>query len=334
MKAALICMLAIPLSACATTSFAPPAVNPQYGANLAGPAGCTVTNASTPITHDVAGAMALTDNFIFSYRCSARQLAEGRQFFQVPAFFAAVAGLIGPTLGMSNDAVLLTGAGAGVLNTGNSYYAPRAKLGVLGSALKALVCIKTEAAGISYFKTAEEPKADSGAKKAELQQALQTLQAEQAALSQRSLTDPANVAAIAVNRQQQQQIAGALAALALEDVQAGATGAVYLDAEVQYYEMVSGALLSVETILGERLRDAGSADTSDIFAKLKDLAKAHADAQAKLDAAKKNLADGKAGGNEAVALAETDFKVRKELVKLENADLQPRLQVCVLQARV
>jgi hypothetical protein len=322
----------MPIGGCATASFAPPPVNPQYQANAGGPAGCTVTNSNAAISHDVAGAMRLTDNFIYAYRCSARQLAEGRQFFQVPAFFAAVAGLIGPTLGMSNDAVLLTGAGAGVLNTGNSYYAPRAKLGVLSSALRALVCVKTEAAGISYFKT-EQPAGDANTRQAALSQALQVLKTEEARLVQEAPTTASAITALALNRQQQRQIAGAMTTVTLEGVEQASDGSIFIDAETQYFEMVSGALFSVEAILGERLRDAGSADTSDIFAKLKDLAKAHADAEAKLEAAKKKAAGSSpAGGSEALFAAAPD--VRKALVKLENADLQPRLQVCVLQARV
>src|SRR4051812_9321289 len=149
--------MVMPLAGCATTSFAPPAVNPQMKANMGGASGCTPGAAGTAIPRSVEGAMTLTDNYIFAYRCAERELAQGRQYFQIPSFLAAAAGLLGPTLGMSNDAVLLAGAGAGVLNTGNSYWAPRAKAGVVNSARRAVICIKTEAVGISFFKT-DKPK--------------------------------------------------------------------------------------------------------------------------------------------------------------------------------
>ena len=90
--------LAVPLSACTTTSFAPPPVNPQLKANVTGSSGCLPGNAGEEIRQNVDGAMTLIDNFIFSYRCAERELTNGRRYFPVPAFFAAVGGLIGRRL--------------------------------------------------------------------------------------------------------------------------------------------------------------------------------------------------------------------------------------------
>lgn len=163
-KAIAALLVAAPLSACATTSFAPPAVNPQIKAHVAGASGCLPGTAGAEIAPTVDGAMTLIDNYIFSYRCAERQLADGRRYFQIPSFLAAVGGLIGPTLGMSNNAVLLTGTGAGVLNTGNSYFDPKAKAGMVGSATRALACIKTEATGISWYKTDKPEKPPTSGK--------------------------------------------------------------------------------------------------------------------------------------------------------------------------
>lgn len=330
-RALMACLLAAPLGACATTSFAPPPVNPQLKANVDGVAGCqarAVPSEGT-IGRNVDGAMTLTDNFIYAYRCAQRQLANGRQFFQVPAFLAAVAGLAGPTLGMSNDAVLLTGTGAGVLNAGNGYYAPKAKAGVVTSALRALVCIKTEAAGVSYFKTDKPKEAPSAQQQQQLLAALNELRREEAELRQEGVQGSDRGAALAANLARQREIARVLADAALEEVQEAASDSVYIDAEVQYFEMVSGALYSVESILAERLSDIGTTDTTELFAKLKELAKAHTDAENALKAAKP-----KPNGEEGVDTASLAPTTQRQLVKLENAVLQPKLQTCVLQARV
>ena len=322
-KAYVALLLAAPLGACATTSFAPPGVNPQLKAHVAGSAGCEdrVVPGNHTILPNVHGAMTLTDNYIFAYRCAERKLADGRQFFQVPSFFAAVAGLLGPTLGLSNTGILLTGAGAGIFNMGNSYYAPKAKAGIVGSASRALMCIKTEAVGISYFKT-DQSKDPPKANPQELRQMLGVLQNEAARSAARASTDAVAEAQLAANLERQHAITMVLADAVLEQYSTAALGEVYIDAEEQYFGMVSGALFSVESILAERLRDTGTIDTAEMFAKLKELAKAHTDAENALKAAK-------GGAKPGIRTAATT----PSLVKLENAVLQPKLQTCVLQAR-
>ena len=333
-KAMIALLLAAPLGACQTASFAPPGVNPQLKASHAGASGCGPVTLGDTIGRDVDGAMTLTDNFIFAYRCGERQLANGRQYFQVPSFIAAVGGLIGPTLGMSNNAVLLTGASAGVFNTGNSYYAPQAKAGIVSSALRALTCIKVEAAGISYFNTDEPEKPKPGETPPptgeEMRQILRVLQTQQAELTQEvARGDAAAGPALAINLAQQRRIATVLAEAMTNRFEEAASGEVEIDAEAQYFEMVSGALFSVESILGKRLRDTGSLDTADVFAKLTELAKAHEEAQAALDAARNEQEAAETGGNNMMGFLE---QKRKKTVKLENAALQPKLQTCVLQA--
>ena len=330
MKAILLVALAcFPLAACATTSFAPPEVLTQekaagqYGARCAPGRLASRVN----IDQNVTGAIDLTDNFVLAYRCAERELANGRRTFEIPAILAAVAGLAGPSFGLSSRGVLATGVGAGILNSGNSYFAPKAKAALVDSALRAVLCIKTESVGISYFPT-DNP-AD-GPKKLEEQRnrlnLMSTLQSERdrldarlaglAASSAKGLNVDPDLEAVALERQHVDEAYHQL----LITMAATPTGSVEIGAERQYFEMVSGALFSVESILSSRLRDAGSVDTTDTFAKMKQLVADQKAAQDKLDAKKSLLLAG-------------HFVEPDGLLKLENEALHPKLQTCVLQAR-
>jgi hypothetical protein len=317
--------MTMPLSACATTSFAPPPVNTQSKVVEQTGIACATNAADASgavFQENVAGATQLVSNFVLAYRCAERELANGRQAFQVPAFFAAVAGLAGPTFGLTNDAILASGIGAGVLNSGNSYYAPRNKAAVVGSALRAVLCIKTEAAGVGYFKHTKDPLAkqlDAQASST-VQDAEQLLEAEYNMLST-ELSRGRNVQPLIEGNLTQRRMLTAQRVNMLMS-QASASGTVSVSAQQQYFQMVSGALFSVESILAERLRDAGSVDTSDTFSRLKELVKQHAEAEAALKTKKET--EGKDKGF--VAMTE-------DIVMLENEVLHPRLQTCVLQAR-
>lgn len=335
--------LAVPLGACTTTSFAPPAVNPQWKAHVQGAAGCqarTVGVTEERITHDVEGAMTLTDNFVLAYRCAERELANGRQFFQLPSFAAAAVGLVGPSLGLGHDGSLIAGTTAGLFNTGNGYYAPRAKAGLVSAAHRALVCIKIEAAGVSYFHLVAEDDEEAGgaartmeSSATDLMPLLAELKANAVVLETRRAVDPAAEGQLRANWAQQQAVMTAMVNSSVAAATEAAVGSVLMSAEVQYFQMVSGALLSVESILAERLRDVGSADTKEIFAQLTKLAEQHAAAKKALEDAKKKDAAGTGGTAEAMTMSEATVDERVKLVELENAVLQPKLQVCVLEAR-
>jgi len=172
-------------SGCATSSFAPPAVeldrpivspDPTKCAQLAPPSG-------PRLQHNVAGGVDLVDNFVRAYRCAAREAADGRQAFEVPSFLALAAAGLGPAFGMSEDAGLALGGAAAVAGHANSYYAPKQKAVVLDSALNAVLCVKTESVGVDFFDTRRDPDPVIESAIASTQQVLGTLNADVQKLS-------------------------------------------------------------------------------------------------------------------------------------------------------
>ena len=101
-------LAALALPGCATTSFAPPRVDLQ--------------SRSAPTFED---AIADVDVFILKYRSFARDVANGRQYFEVPAFLGSVAAVAATAFGASSDATIGAGAASAVLGGGRAYYAPR-----------------------------------------------------------------------------------------------------------------------------------------------------------------------------------------------------------------
>ena len=225
---------------------------------------------------------------------------------------------------MSNDWQLLTGTAAGVLNTGNSYFDPKAKAAMVTSATRALACIKTESTGMSSVR---HKKPEEKPARGQLAASLNSLEAQASRMTALVGVNPALAPEILTNVATQNRIRIAIADADLEAFrEEAANGKVMMDAEVQYFNMVAAALYGVESILSERLRDAGALDTSDLFAKLKELAKAHTDAE---NAAKNEKRKAEAGKPEAF-VNQTPAEKQKT-VELENALLQPKLQTCVLQ---
>lgn len=305
------------LGACSTVSFAPPSVNTQQRALSGKQPACTPVAATEPteIKRTVDGAMYLIDNFELAYRCAEKSLANGRRYFEVPAFLLGVAGIVGPSLGLTEDGKLVAGAGSSVLTAGNGYFAPKAKAGVLNAAHSAVVCIQAESASVDYFRRKEETEERIEDAERDLADATASLQAGLVGLE----TDKAQL--------MRQHVAELNATLDLLKATEAVYGAIQISGEVQYFQMVSSALLSVQSILSERLRDAGSADPKATFAELTDLSKKYEEAKKKLEAEKDKTdkAKGQAGFVESAAAS--------ELIKLENSALQPKLQTCVLQAR-
>jgi hypothetical protein len=335
-KRGLALLAAVPLAGCQTFSFAPPPVETEHKVASHG-VDCSTSAVAggrlgDKINPTMIGAMDLINNFVLAYRCAEYDLADGRQYFQVPAFLAAAAGIVGKTvLGLSDDQVLMTGVASATLNAGNSYYAPRAKAGLLTSALRAVLCVKTEAVGVSYFrlKTGEKPGSGDGAKRIEgWWRTLEVLREQEEDWEARRRFPMSAEARgdiegkLLHNAEMQREAMTALVReqrIASEGVE---NDEVYLDAERQYFEMVGGALFSIESILAERLLDAGNPDMTETFAKLKDLIKAAEEARKKFEAEQ---------GKKPYAMRSGDEK--KDLIKLENEKLHPLLQTCVLQAR-
>lgn len=326
------------LGGCATASFAPPPVELAQARKLSN---CEVLRpaGSGGIDADQAGAHALTDNFIYAYRCAQRDAADGRQIFQIPSFLALIVASLGPTFGASADArIAMAGYGA-ALDRGNAYYAPKAKAAILDHGLDALLCIKAEQVGVDYFDSTQDAVAAADA-------AFLERQIEQLA-NTRTLLVPADFGALSADAATQRkaqiedldnQIAQ-LAALKARRARAAvrsslliqrqtAGGSIRIDVERQYYDMVASALLSVERVIGKRLSEAGSPDTEAFAALLKKIADEAAAADQKRDAAKPS-------NPASLALFGNDPAQRDQAyIEASIEALQKKLQACVLRAKM
>ena len=143
------------LSGCATASFAPPSVNLARKSTISTDSGTKCSpvsdSSSTAITEDEDGARALINNFILVYRCSAHQAANGRQIFEVPNLLVAAGTVTAAAFGAGPNVAIAGGATSAILSNGKSYYSPQQKAQFFDHALDALLCIKTEAVGVSPF---------------------------------------------------------------------------------------------------------------------------------------------------------------------------------------
>ena len=235
------------LAGCATTSFAPPQVrmdreihanNQQTFFNAV----CTPNHAnSNPrIKKNVDGALALIDNYILTYRCQRDRAAEGRQFFEVPAFLATAGGAAAAAFGAPAGVAIGTSAGAAALGQGKSYYAPKDKAKVLSDGLRAMLCIHNEAVGIDAptLEAISQVQRNSGAPK----------------------DPPPN------NDSSDDDNPLKLAGSSEGDA------SVSVAYDRQYFNMISTALMSVEQLVAERLGNSGREfDISGVLAELEKL---------------------------------------------------------------
>lgn len=158
MKRQLVTIFSLMLGGCTSThSFSTPPVSVSQGQTVTQTGfRCAVTDNTTAIGHDVAGAIGLIDNFVNAYRCAVRELANGRRDFEIPALLTLIGGAAAAALGTGRDVAVATGVTAGVFNAGKSYFDPQAKLRTMQAAVDALICIKTEAVGIEAYVTTVE----------------------------------------------------------------------------------------------------------------------------------------------------------------------------------
>jgi hypothetical protein len=352
-RAALTGMAAVFLGGCTTFSFAPPVVQTEYKA--ARSSLCAPQIASTEeITRDYRGARNLIDNFTSAYRCSVAEAADGRQIFEVPSFLALVAGAIGPTFGLDSDGRIAAVASASVLGRANAYYAPREKLPALDAALDAVLCIKAESIGIAFFDTRQgdadqmrEAVGKTQQQIAKLKTSLASLQTKRAtAVSQLQALEPTVDASSSARAALVSELANTDASIRATDAElaaleaalstiadpakriasviplriAGADPSVAASANEQYFEMVSSALFSVERVLGGRLKAVGKFDAAGLQAEIADAIAKMKDADAKLIPKKSLLG---------LSMAE-----QAEEVQLRINAIQPRLQACVVRAKL
>jgi hypothetical protein len=171
----------------------------------------------TEITPDFNGANQLIDNFLISYRCAAREVANGRQYFEAPALAVALGGATAAAFNAPVAVAIATGAAVAGLNSGKAYFAPREKAPILAASVDALTCIKSEAVGLENYGTSVIGKAAE--------------------------VDP------------KKGLDGNGAPLVAAEGTSGATVAV--TASRQYFTLVEAALLSVENIAAQRLGSVG-----------------------------------------------------------------------------
>ena len=115
----------------------------------------------------------------------------------------------------------------------------------------------------------------------------------------------------------------------------GKKSTVTVTADAQYFMMVSAAAFSVERILAQRLSNMASVDASAVAA---EIAKAIADAQAS-QTARNEASKGKAvevsGEDGSPAFVERTAPVpAAELIHLDLAVLKPKLDQCVIRAKL
>jgi len=261
----------VALSGCATTSFAPPSVYEDKAVAADGKCPVTEPTGST-VGPNVTGALQIVDNYRLAYNCAFRDLANGRQAFEVPSALALAGGATAAALGAGADVAIATGATSSVFNRGNSYYDPKNKAQIVAAALDAVICIKREASGVG----------------GEVKGGVQPMTK--------------------------------LAALR-------GGGAVDLNPELQYFQLVTANLQTVHAILGERLMSVGSFSPSAIADDIRKLSEelAKAEDAATQMAVENDLMslglDSKNGLNAAVTS------------QISLKELAPKLELCTLRAK-
>ena len=133
------------LAGCATTSFAPPRIN--NSTVLTDDGKCNGTGSDSIAADTAAGARKLIDNYFVAYDCATRELANGRQAFEIPSALALAGGAAAAAFGAGPNVAIATGAGSALFSRGNGYYAPKAKAHMVSAGLSAVNCIKQEAIG-------------------------------------------------------------------------------------------------------------------------------------------------------------------------------------------
>jgi len=237
------------LSSCATYNFAPPNVEMRHivreGETFNSQCGIGRTNKDTKIRRSIKGAEQLTDNFLYAYRCAERQVANGRQHFEVPAMLVGLGGAVAAAAGAPAAVALGTGAAVAGLDGGKAYYAPKDKLPILAASVDALVCIKTESLGVDAYGSSLITAATGNVNDA----GKNTDETDGKSAADGSVTD--NAAPTPADNQNKQ------ATQAVQQRHLIGNG-IAVSATHQYFEMVEAALLSVENITAQRLSSVGS----------------------------------------------------------------------------
>lgn len=240
----LLASVSFALSGCATLSFAPPQVRMDREVVASG--NCTPNHADTNplIRHDVDGALALINNFILIYQCQRDNAANGRQFFELPAFLGTAGAATAAALGAGPHVAIFAGAASATLDHTKQYYAPQDKAKVLSDGLKAILCVQARANGVDPYtlKTIAAAQTDNPPK------------------AQRPSGPGVRVLGVGPNGQ--------------PITVAEPEPSVEVSDAVTYYNMIEGALIAVADVVGERLSHAGTPfDAKGVIAEIEKLNK-------------------------------------------------------------
>lgn len=339
---------ALALSACSTTSFAPPEVQPHRVIDKGRMFSCNQldTSGERLIDRDVLGSIDLIDNFIRAYRCASHEAADGRQIFEVPSMLGLIAAGVGPAFGLSPDGALAAATGATVYGRANNYYAPKEKAAVIDTALDAVLCAKAATLGFDFFDTHDAPPKDD---QVEAQAGVVSdLTADQRALDA-GLAKVSEGKALPADQRQ------ALSALVTDKIGSAAVNKTTLDqaskrnqqeveaaketlaslrssisAPRRHFEMVSTALFAIERVLAQRLSNIGNFDSAGIAAEFARLGGVEEEAKEE----KKDIDTGQSLIKNGKALTPGTGAFEKAQLEAELALMNARLQICVVRAKV
>jgi hypothetical protein len=274
---------ALPLSACAVTSFAPPSVPMRLadGTMLSGEclSSRTGRRSAVTLTRNVDGALRYVDEYNNAIACSRDAAANGRQGFEVPSFIVTTGAMVAAAFGAGPDVAIAGSAGNSVLNAGKAYYDPKQKAAIYGNAVDALGCIRSEAVGMTSFAAIKDD-SDAGA--------------------------------------------------GLKTFMDGSTGTVTVTTDMQYFAMVTDAVNRVRDILAKRLSDVGTFDPKGLATEFA----ANAEEIRAREEEKKAAAPADDPTGSKAFFSDTDTPLRDQLIQLDLAALQPKLQQCIWRAKV
>lgn len=314
------------LSGCTTTSFAPPDIEMRKKVTAIEAGTCVVRTESGEVDENVAGAMTLIDNVLASYHCASRDVANGRQAFEIPSFLALVAaGIGGPVYGLSENEVLAAGAYSAVMGRANSYFAPKDKANVLLAAIDGVVCIQNASVGYDYFDpyaggsgAGADLLGDASVQHDALKVVRETIATIEADMKESGITD-ARAQALKAQREDLKNLETALGReVAVRALNAGIT----IDPALAYFKLVKGGLYQVDRVIAKRLSESGTFDAAGIAAELEK----YNGRQAQAEDDQKGLIDGTKSGP-------IGLNAKEALINVELDELGAKIQKCVVLAK-
>jgi hypothetical protein len=288
------------LSGCSTVSFAPPPVPIAYADNIQASQTCDRKRppAAPSVNRDVQGAWTVIDTFLAAYTCSRDTAANGRQAFDLPAFFSTTGAATALALGATPVTTIgvLGTAGSSVFNAGKAYYDPAAKAKIYNQALSALICIRKESAGVPAK---------------ELEKAKNTNALFGLRFAAESMTSPV----ISLTAEEQYFIR--------------VTSAVF---EVR--DILADRLSGVGTLSGKTVADEITKAAEDARKKQEEIDKKKTEAEQNPTGTTKEKALFNVAGKPELTQALIELSRQQDVIELELEKLEPKLDQCVATAKL